>query len=470
MKKLIAIILILITIYIFWGCSVSITRYEEDVYTITEIDTVRLYEQTNAPGNRDNGIIFPSSRTFVTERTVTQRDSIVERKYPDFIRLGLFEGIGLINGLGDGYGAGMFGIYPDFGNSLFNTENKDSYVFSGGLYRFGIGEWRLRWFQDAPDWTIGTSVIEYIVPNSKPENTLASIVPLYLRKRWFLRREIPYIAITAAGGIGYYPSQYVNLSASVDIGSIGGLNIRAYMGYAFGQNNPGTPQMEVSSLPIESHSVSMPYFGIGASFLDFLNLVPETEKEWKEHEHSSWDVGLIQFAFVSSGADNSVFASEITRTQDGNPIPDDTFIKGFILKVANASVSLPFIHQNLYVGTSLLNLMILGESEYGIGIAPIRVGWWQTILKDELSAEPFVEMNYYPSTILNIGGRLNLRLSEALNIGLTLGYASGRTDQGFGSDIQDELGDATSFSATYIGITFGIFDRIFFPEELRYNK
>lgn len=469
MKKIIYIFLLLAATLI-WGCGNITTRFEEDVYTITEIDTIRHFEQTNAPGNRDNGIIYPSSRTFVTERDLIQRDSTVIREYPNFIRLGLFEGVGLINGLGSGYGAGLFGIYPEFGEGIFDTESKDTYVFAGGIYRLGIGEWRLRWFRDAPNWTIGTSGVEFIAPNSEPENLLYSATPLYIRKRWYLREEIPYISITAAGGIGYYPSQYINLSGSIDIGSIGGLNIRGYLGLALGQNNPGTPQMVAANRSGESNSVTMAYFGIGASFLDFINLPEETEKEWKYHEHSSWDIGLVQFTMLGSSADFSVFTSEVNYDDQGNRIPDDAAMKGFILKVANSFISLPFIHQNLYAGTSLLNVMAFGKGEWGIGVAPIRIGWWQSVVQDELSADPFIEINYFPSTVLHLGGTMNLRVTESLNIGFSIGYASGRTDKGFGSEIQDELGNATEFSASYIGIELSLFDRIFFPQELRYNR
>jgi hypothetical protein len=471
MKLLSKILLSIGLLIIVFGCSSPITRFEQDVYTITEVDTTRFYEQTNAPGNRDNGMIFPSSRTFITERDLIQRDSVVNRDYPNFIRIGLFEGIGLINGFDKGYGAGLFGIFPEFsGDNSLSFSEQDNYVFAGGIYRFGIGEWRLRWFRDAPDWTIGTYGMEIIAPNSEIENTLVSAAPIYLKKRWYLRREIPYIAITASGGLGYYPSQYINLSGSLDIGSIGGLNLKAYLGLAFGQNNPGTPQMIAADKKDRPNSVTMPYLGISASFLEFANLVPETETEWRFHEHSGWNIGLLQFTAIGSSSERSIFTQQIEYDEQGNELPDNSLVKGFIFKLANSYLSLPFIHQNLYAGTSLLNVIMLGYSEWGVGIAPIRLGWWQTVIQDELSAEPFIEMNYYPSTIIHIGGRVSIRLVQSLNIGISMGYASGRTDKGFGSDIQNEIGRATEFSGYYIGINLGFFDRIFFPEELRYNR
>ena len=60
--------------------------------------------------------------------------------------------------------------------------------------------------------------------------------------------------------------------------------------------------------------------------------------------------------------------------------------------------------------------------------------------------------------------------SGFINVSLLLGYASGRTDLGFGKDIVDAIGLPGSFSRAYIGLSIGLMDRIFFPEQLRYNK
>ncbi|MCL5992301.1 MAG: hypothetical protein M1419_09415, partial [Bacteroidetes bacterium] len=184
----------------FWGC-ISYSRTETDIYTISELDTTTQYLDKNAPGNRDNGIIYSSSRTVESHREMIQRDSTVTREYPNFIRLGLFESIGLIGSGSDfAAGMGMFGIFPDFDNFKTTYRGGTGKVFSGGLYRFGVGEWRLRWFRDSKDWTYGTSGLEIIMPDARTEYALVGIAPLYLRKRWFLREEIPYIAIT--GHIG----------------------------------------------------------------------------------------------------------------------------------------------------------------------------------------------------------------------------------------------------------------------------
>ena len=298
------------------------------------------------------------------------------------------------------------------------------------------------------------------MPDSRTEYALASIAPLYLRKRFYLREEIPYIAITGHMGLGWYPSQYLNIAASIDIGSIGGLNVRAYLGLAAGINSKSSPQVAMSPENDSTGVTSIfPYAGIGISVLDFLNRVPELYTEWKDHEHSSWDIGLIQLLLINSGA------SSIYKTDSSTAL-----LTGYILRIANASVALPLLDYKLYAGTSLINFMVLGNNEWGMSILPLRLGFWQTVIMDELSVEPFIEYNYYPSEFIHLGGRLNFRVTEGINLGIAAGYASGTTVGRFGSDMMRQLGKPMNFSRPYIGLSVGIFDRIFFPEHLRYFK
>jgi hypothetical protein len=192
MKAKIILIAGIILSTVLSSCVSIMTRTETDIHTISERDTIFSYEQKNAPGNQDMGVVYPSSRTFKSERRLYQRDSIVERKYPDFIRLGVFESVGLIGSASgeSSYGTGMFGIFPDFINLKSDYSGDSGKLFSGGIYRIGVGEWRLRWFKDAPNWTFGTSMIEFLIPSAKKQNTLSSIFPLYIRKRYYLRNSI----------------------------------------------------------------------------------------------------------------------------------------------------------------------------------------------------------------------------------------------------------------------------------------
>lgn len=449
------------------------TRTEEDVYTITKVDTTTKDVARNQPGTtRDGGVIYPSSRTVETKRTLVQSDSTVERQYPDFIRLGLFESIGLIGSAssGKGIGTGIFGIYFDPLDFLSDKiEGKSDKIFGGGIYRFGIYEYRLRWFRDAANWTIGSSGIELIYPEASNEKTLMSVLPLYIRKRYYLREDIPYFCFTITTGLGFYPSQYVNISGSADLGSIGGLNMRAYVGLVAGANASNTALNQTQ----QSVTTTFPYFGLGISVLDFHNRVPELYKEWKDHEHSSWEVGLLQVTLLRTAFDSSALGKGSFPFQ------------GYQMRVAPASIALPWLNHQLYAGTSLFNLIVGGSEKktigsggkqvdnigIGFGILPIRVGYWQPVLLDELSVEPFIEYSYYPSSIFQIGAKANLFLSKSFNLGLNLGYInSGGLDTSnnfFERNFGQSIG---SFSSVYFGITIGIEDRIFFGNELRYNR
>lgn len=463
------------------GCSVlpTITRTEQDVYTITQRDTTVNQQVRNAPGERDNGIIYPSSRTTEISHDVTQYDSVVTREYPNFIRLGLFESVGMI-GTASGENSirpGLFGVFYDAKDLLDisylfdttgKTKNTESALFSGAIYRFGIGEWRLRWFRDAPNWTIGLTAFEMLIPTNKREDVLASPT-VSIRKRYYLREKIPYVSITPTVSMGIYPSLLGNLSASIDVGSIGGLNLRGYVGYASGWNWSGSIFVQGTPKEQSGASSSFPYAGIGISVLDFLNRAEETEREWKDHEHSSWNIGLAQITFIKSGADTSIFYD---KNQKSDQNPGGGPLSGGILRLANASVALPFWNNQFYAGTSLLNMLALGQNQFGIGILPIRVGYWQTIINDEFSTEPFIEYNYFPSTFFHLGNRLNFRLSDQFNFTIAAGYASGSaiSDSDLSKDILANFGNLSAFSGGYIGLGININDRIFFPQELRYNR
>ena len=467
MKKLTLIIAIPILIVALWGCG-TLTRTETDVYTIAERDTTFFSEITNAPGTRDRGVIFPSSRNYKSERYLVQRDSVIERQYPDFIRAGAIETAGffLAGNKDNAAGLGIFGLFPKTGEMSMDNRGNSSNKIVGGMYRVGVFEWRLRWFRDAANWTVGTSMLEVLAPDARLEKSLVAVLPFYIRKRYFLREEMPYICITPTFGLSYYPSQYVNLGTSVDIGSYGGLNIRGYLGVAAGTSSPdAAPQVRWSKYENgKTHSTVFPYAGIGISVLDFHNLVDETKVEWKYQKHSAWNIGLMQISGITSGGDRSIFSTDSTLKEN-----NDLF-KGILLKIGNASLALPVLGNKLYIGTSLCNLLAFSKNQWGFGVLPVRMGFFQTVLSDELSAEPFVEYNYYPSAFFHVGARVNLRMSDMVNIGVVAGYASGQTKNGFGSDVYNRLGVPGKFSGGYAGFSIGIADRIFFPEELRFNK
>lgn len=442
------------------GCG-SVTRTERDVYTITRIDTTVADYVRNAPGSRDNGIIHPSTRVVEKTRTAVQYDSIVTREYPDFIRLGLFEGVGLI-GSGQGAGStntGLFGLFYDVDrllNERLAGKPTSGNLFTGSIYRFGIGEWRLRIFDDAPGWSWGITGFEAIWADDSATSKLHGAGVLTVSKRWYLRPEIPYVALRANASFAAFPSQYVNVSGSLDVGSIGGLNLRAYAGYAFG--SPG--------LVAAAEFVSAPYIGLGVSALDFLNREEELQREWKDMEHSAWEIGVAEFAFLGADVERSFFA------------PDDPSAKrtltGIMVRVAPATLALPFIDNRLSVGTSLASFFAMGAREFSIGVLPIRVSYVAHPLGSSLVLEPFLEWMYAPSSMANLGVRAALPVAKQITLTATLGYVSGDTGSLLGLDVagnRQRFGTSpTAFSGIYFAIGAAVFDRLFGERELRYAK
>ncbi len=441
------------------GCG-TITRTERDVYTVTRIDTTTTDYVRNPPGLRDNGIVHPSARVIEQSRTAVQIDSVVTREYPDFIRLGLFEGVSLIGSGqgGPGMNTGLFGLFYDVDrllNDRLRGEPATDGLFRGAIYRFGIGEWRLRVFDDAPGWSWGATAFEAIYADDSATSKLHGIGVLTLSKRWYLRPDIPYVSLRANASFAAFPSQYVNLSGSLDVGSIGGLNLRAYAGFAFGSPGFVSP----------GEFVSAPYIGLGISALDFLNREEELQREWKDMEHSAWQVGIAEVAFLGAPVDRSMFAP-------GELLQGTAAITGMMVRVAPATLSLPFIDKRFAVGTSLVSFFAMGAREFSIGVLPIRVSYVAHPFTTTLAIEPFLEWMYAPSSMANIGVRAALPIAKQMSLTATLGFVSGDTGSLLGLDIagvRQILGRSpTAFSGIYFAIGAALFDRMFTSSELRY--
>lgn len=443
------------------GCGSLMTRIETETFTIVVRDTINRIEQKNVPGQRDNGIIYPSSKVIESTREITTRDSIVERYYPNFIRLGVFESNGLIGTSKENQlGAGLFGIFHEIESYPSNLRGYKEKLFSGGYYRFGIAEWRLRWFRDSKNWTLGISLLDILAKDNLQENTLVSVFPIYVKKRFFLRDKIPYIAISPSFGFGFYPSQYINVNTALEIGSLGGLNFRLYAGFALGQNPKFSPLIRELKNP-ETISVTVPYLALGMSFLDFVNIVPELYTEWKDHQHSSWNIGLLQFSLLNTNSDTAIGRGT------------NVFFKGFQMRLMPSSIAIPILNNKIFLGTALFDMIFFGLKDFALGVLPVKFGYFQVVLPDELSFEPFVEYGYFPSQFVNAGGRINLRVSENLNLSLSFGYVSGNNKKIVNTSTNNSWFDFKpylNFGRYYFGVGIGILDRIFLPEEIRYNR
>lgn len=457
-----SICVVLFSVLFLVGCG-TYTRVEKDVYTITQADTTVAERVTNQPGDRDNGVIYPSSRTLTTSRTMVQRDSIVERSYPNFIRLGLFEGIGTIGSSIDGApstNTGLFGLFHDIDETFFKAkkDTSRSRLFSGEIYRIGITEWRLRIFDEDPGWSWGITAFEFIRPDDGENHALTGAGVLSLRKRIYLKKTIPYAAITPFFSIAFLPSTYANTGVSADLGSIGGLNLRAYAGAVIG----------VPKSFVFENGIFFPYLGIGVSVFDFLNREEELDVEWKYHEHSAWDLSIAEVVVLSANVDEPLFL----RKDPGSPKP---LVSGFNARLASATIALPVLDYRLTLGTSLASFIGLGLKEFALAVLPLRASYIWHPFKTDLVIEPFVEGGFAPSHYVHVGLRGQMTLAEEVSLIIQGGYVNGSTGSNAGFGINGArpgivTDDPRAFSGIYIGVGAAFFDRMFSRKDLRYGK
>jgi hypothetical protein len=430
---------------------IPLTRTERELYTIVLRDTLQRSRLVPPPGETLRGVLFPTARQVHSSQELLLHDSVVERHYPNFIRFGLFESVGLIGTApaGEGYGAGLFGLFPD----RFNWENPaGGHLFTGAWYRLLPVEYRFRWF-DAPDWSIGSAALEGL--QLSRNDALVGILPLYLRKRWYWRDLPPYAALSLGGGVSIFPSQYVNLFGSAELGSLGGVNLRAYAGIVLGQ----TPANSRWSSSAQGTSLTQPYAGIGVSLMDFLNRERELEEEWQYHRHSAWSVGIGQFAFLRSGTERSIW------TEGSSPL-----LTGMVARLLPVQLAAPLPQlPGLYAGTALGSIVIMGTDAGGVGILPLRLGYWQELVPGALALDGSAEWLYYPSSVLHLSGRLVLRTSDLTNLFLVAGFASGSVLRA--TELEwDILRRSGHFQGWYIGIGMGLLERIFRRADLWYFR
>jgi len=81
MKKL--LLLMPLLALLISSCVPEYTRDEVDTFKVIQQDTTYTYFVKNAPGNRDRGIVSPSSKVIESKRFIDEKDSSEKRTYPD---------------------------------------------------------------------------------------------------------------------------------------------------------------------------------------------------------------------------------------------------------------------------------------------------------------------------------------------------------------------------------------------------
>jgi hypothetical protein len=431
-----------------------LNRSESDIYKVTVNDSLYIYNSTQKEEVEKKGVLAPIETKEIHKRKEVSYDSVESRQYPAYMRAALFESIGIITGTKSGIGTGLFGIFPNLKKLSLEYRGERGKIFGGGIYRLGILEYRLRWFEDSPNWIIGTDCAEFILPNSKAENILFSYFPIYIKKRFYLKETLPYLCISASGGVGYYPSKYINLSGSLDWGSYAGLNFRACLGLVVGYNSTKTPQIQNNDFVNTAQTVIAPYFGLGVGVFDFQNTLKDYQTEWKNQKHSAWNVGLIELGLNLFGgkAANAVFS-------------------GYNLEIAKAKIILPFSDYRFTAGTSLINVIYLnGSKQVFAGLLPIEFSYWKPLGSNSILAEPFVKINYYPSAVAELGIALHARVNEMFTLNTKLEYAIGTLGE-LGTDFAPlGFNSNKTISNLIFNISLGFGDRIILPDEIRFSK
>ncbi|MBS1911587.1 MAG: hypothetical protein JST22_06355 [Bacteroidetes bacterium] len=448
------------------GCF-PLTRVERDRHTIIERDTLTHRSMNNAPGDRDNGTIYPSPTSTEAVRRYVQHDSDITRSYPAFLRLGGIEAMGAVtSGISRyGPGAGLFGLYG-LGASY---QQGGARIFGANMYRVMPLEVRLRWLHDAPDWTVGTAAGELFMQESNltdsliPGRFLLGVLPLYLRRRFFLREEIPYVMIVPFAGIAVFPSQYVNTGVTLDVGSFGGFNLRGYVGYIAGTSSLFRRNTR-RFVDTRNYGAAFPYAGIGISALDFVNKTEELYTEWKDQKHSALEISVLNLELVRSLSSNVGQFQPTVTPGAASPLASIP-LTGAIVRLASATYPLPLGERRLFVGTSLLNVLAISATQVGFGFLPVRVGYRFNVLYDEINLEPFAEYTYYPQGIIHLGARLSLRIFEYATVDLAAGYAAGAANVNLSNGLQS-FGASANWSAPYLGIGIGLGDVFHTPEQV----
>ena len=442
------------------GCGT--TRTETDYYTITDREQLARDTTVVAPGSaQDHGVLFPTARTTETRRETLSHDSTHERTYPDFMRAGGLEFAGLLSSSGtNGIGLGLFGLYHLFDLDQIVTNGHSSFyspgtqqaasnsLFKAELIRVAPLEYRLRWLGDAHDWTLGWNLVELLDRDELSGDRFTSVgLNAYLRHRTWIRDQAPYVFAAPYVGLSLWPSAYLNAGGELTVGSLAGMNLRAYLGAAAGY----------ASVTDRTHILAFPYAGLGVSVLDFVNREQETEREWKDYAHHGINVDILDVTLIKAGQS---YLSIFDTTMSGLPF------QGVMVRLATTEIPLPVLNGHVWAGTSLFNYQMLGFFEQGFGILPLRLGYRHYLFAEDLMIEPFVEYDYYPSSFYNVGVRAKLDTYTGYNLGLVAGYTAGTpmsfTPQAFNTGA---VQSATRFSTAYLGLSFLIGDHNDRPEK-----
>ena len=194
------------------------------------------------------------------------------------------------------------------------------------------------------------------------------------------------------------------------------------------------------------------------SYIYFFNKVYYKEQECKEYQHSAIEVSVAEFDILDAFAGYKNIFSKKT----GLPFT------GLSIQAATAQFPLGILDGKFWAGTTLFKFFALGFEQSLFSVLPLRFGYRTYLLAEDLTFEPFIEANYYPSSFINLGARLKLNTFRDVTVGVIGGFASGSTGAFLprlftqdGSLFKSEL------SSIYLGISIGLKDRYNTPQHVK---
>ncbi|MEP7234686.1 MAG: hypothetical protein ABI778_05255, partial [Ignavibacteriota bacterium] len=177
--------------------------------------------------------------------------------------------------------------------------------------------------------------------------------------------------------------------------------------------------------------------------------------------------------YLHSAVEVSVLDVDLLDGLAGYPnLFDTSFAKlpitGLNIQLGTAHFPLDFANGKFWAGTSLFKFFALGYYQAVMSVLPLRFGYREYLIAEDLTFEPFIEANYYPSSFINLGARLRLNTFRDMTIGLVAGFASGSTGA-FYSKIFIDHGSTikSDISSVYLGISIGFKDRLNTPELVK---
>jgi hypothetical protein len=404
-KKILKYVFYIIAMHTLVTSCAFLNRTETDVHTISDKDTTAFRINQIKPTNS----IYPTDKEFQKNNDLLQRDSIVKRHYPDFIRAGLFESYGGFSSLSGKGEQKYFGMLNQY---------KNKRLFGFGHTRLGFLEKELLWDDDIKGFSYGVTFFEKYYLNQ--ERSIDGIFTLMLKKQHSLFDDYEMLRLSTVLEFSFVYDEYLNIFEVLEIGSMGGLNLKAKAGCLYSTKN---------------EKGFHPYFALGFSIFDFANYPYENNIEWKDMKHKGRIISALTISTTLSGVEFDILETKI-------PIN--------------------YIDKRLLFGINTVSTKYEdGETTYSV--LPISLSFMQNLYKEKFVLMPFYQIAVMPTTMHNLGVETLFRVSEMVNLRAGIKYSYGEEYYPYETDIEYTIKD---IDAIKFYLKIGLGSRMFFSNEM----